>query len=948
MAAWQASNGVYFAAINLANLYDAPPLAWDSFRMRTLDGGYLDAPSGFPRYSLSSPVFRDFLRAQARRAVDIGCDGVLIDDVQAPIGNLIYLPPRSAGSFDPVTMAAFRRYLQQTYDATTLQTRFGVFSIGSFDLAEHLRAGGLADSWNTYPLTALSWEFFRFRRLETLGFLRELASSTRDYARQQYGRTFLLTCNTAFDPVGDFVRDAMDFTTNEGFYIRGRDHPFLAPDIRAWGAWKKPQLVLPEPFPPALGVTDPLDRPTANLMRAIIADIQASGGVAGTTLDLNTGLGSSQPVDLAVVRRYAGFILANPQLMTRLTVPATTALLESSASRLGGRVRAEGQSDPWAGPANYIGTARLLLDSGINYQSVFLPDTSYSALPSPSAAELASYKVVIAPSVWAVDDGQVGELLAYVHGGGTLVIIGDFASNQPDGLRAHREQLNALLPAAGEAGYGAGRFVVSHENYGVEYEFAPTPVPREARARFQSLLAPYAARDVVVSGPPVLTHEPGLAPFLYVDRNGQRVLHLVNYDYDDATDQFAVKRDAVVSVKVGEQVVDNVILRSPDIAGALPLPFERHGGTVTVTVPEVEAWVVLSLQPNAGAPVVNGFAPASPVSTVGGRSITFSVDASDPDGNALTYDWTVGGVSVADAHAAAHTWRIPAGASGAYPVRVTVGDGVFTVSVNWIVSAVPYRPPRVLFDETHAERNTLSPERALELSPEHPDWVLLGLLRDALTPDYQVSRLATGTITAEVLAVTDVLVLAAPASPLSPAEIQAIQGFVRSGRGVMVLGDPGIDPTVNALTAPWGIEFLQQPIFSAQNPLCAGCFYLTTFASHAAVSARPLFRMNFGGSFALKAPGVCVGETTAAEWRSSSGLSMRQPGEPGGPFTIFAVAEAGRGRVFAVSDNAFHDDCVRNEPTNTALFHSGLAWVAEFVNERHVHSPRRHLDPTHS
>ena len=58
-------------------------------------------------------------------------------------------------------------------------------------------------------------------------------------------------------------------------------------------------------------------------------------------------------------------------------------------------------------------------------------------------------------------------------------------------------------------------------------------------------------------------------------------------------------------------------------------------------------------------------------------------------------------------------------------------------------------------------------------------------------------------------------------------------------------------------------------------------------------------------------------------------------------FPVAAVAEPGRGRVFAVSDNAFHDDCLIHDSGNLALFAAGLAWVAEPANERRVHRPRR-------
>ena len=57
---------------------------------------------------------------------------------------------------------------------------------------------------------------------------------------------------------------------------------------------------------------------------------------------------------------------------------------------------------------------------------MFLPDTSYSTLPSPTTQDLARYSVVVAPYLWALDDSQVNAILGYVQQGGTLIVEGSF------------------------------------------------------------------------------------------------------------------------------------------------------------------------------------------------------------------------------------------------------------------------------------------------------------------------------------------------------------------------------------------------------------------------------------------------------------------------------------------------------------------------------------------
>ena len=211
--------------------------------MRTLNGSYIDdsvGTLGATNYSLSSPVFQSFIKAQAQTAVDLGADGFLMDDPSGQLDEMLRLTPQNAGSFDVVTMAAFRNYLGQKYTATVLQQTFGIADISSFDFGTYIQANGLAGKWNQQPLSGLSLEYYFFKVQETVSFLADLISSTKQYAKQTYNRGFLFTCNCGYGPFGAyFARDSMDLTTNESYHLQSTttafspDIPFMAPYIRA-------------------------------------------------------------------------------------------------------------------------------------------------------------------------------------------------------------------------------------------------------------------------------------------------------------------------------------------------------------------------------------------------------------------------------------------------------------------------------------------------------------------------------------------------------------------------------------------------------------------------------------------------------------------------------------------------------------------------------------------
>jgi len=373
-------------------------------------------------------------------------------------------------------------------------------------------------------------------------------------------------------------------------------------------------------------------------------------------------------------------------------------------------------------------------------------------------------------------------------------------------------------------------------------------------------------------------------------------------------------------------------------AGPVSASLGTIGTTLDVALPPWSITLVRLSAITSLAPVINSVSPAATLGAVGGSSLSFTVNASDPDGNSLTYTWSVNATVVASALGSFYSLQLPLTASGVYTVTAVVSDGSRITQTSWTVNVAAYRAPRFLFDETHSEQNTLSVARAQQLSPQNSTYVFLGILGQALVPNYQVTDLLNGTagsLTPQVLSGADVLVLAAPDTPLTAAENQAVTNFVQSGGGLIFLGQAGIGTSINSLIGPWGIQFNNTAIESPQDingfPTI---FNLSSFASNPAVGLNPSFRVNYGGSLTTSQGGVALAQTSAAEWKSVSGAATQQPGETNGPFVMVGAAQFGSGRVFVVSDNYF-DDSVLQYPANAGnlnLFLSGLAWVTSSVN----------------
>lgn len=336
---------------------------------------------------------------------------------------------------------------------------------------------------------------------------------------------------------------------------------------------------------------------------------------------------------------------------------------------------------------------------------------------------------------------------------------------------------------------------------------------------------------------------------------------------------------------------------------------------------------VLDSKPNSLAPVITATAPSAYIGAVGGTSVDFTVTAEDPGGNSLTWTWSVNGSVVANAFDSSFYWQVPLNASGAYVVGVSVSNGFRSTQTTWQVSVAPGRQLTILFDESHSEMNTISSEVAVQLNPQNPGSVCFCELSEYLSQSYNVSRLAQGPITSQTLNGVGVLVLAAPNAALSDAENQMIAQYVNSGGAVVFMDVAGLNPAINSLLTPWGLQYNPIRILSPLVPAaCPGCFPLSSFSDNSILGNNPAFQAGYPGSFTVSSPAIPLGRTSQAEWQDNSGQLTQQPGDPNGPFTIIAASSSGSGKILAISNN-FYDQYFDAYPQNATLLSSALDWL---------------------
>lgn len=235
-------------------------------------------------------------------------------------------------------------------------------------------------------------------------------------------------------------------------------------------------------------------------------------------------------------------------------------------------------------------------------------------------------------------------------------------------------------------------------------------------------------------------------------------------------------------------------------------------------------------------------------------------------------------------------------------------------------------PIRVLFDEAYGERNTISWERALALSPDHPEWFFFGELAKMLISEFTLDR-GVEPLTAATLKDFDAVVISSPTSAFTVEEIGALRDFVMRGGGLLVAQDSGPLPSEggNQLAEAFGLRFHSGVLRSQYGDWDPESFRVGVAQSgHPVVQGVDEFQMNWGCSIEHTEEVDVLLQSDEHTWQDINGDKRRDSDEPGGPLTVAVAQRVGEGRIVFIADNAFQDAIW--DPNRT-LFVNGVKWL---------------------
>ena len=549
--------------------------------------------------NILDPEWQDELIETARKMVDAGIQGINFDEVFSN-ASVIY---DAGGTFDDLSMAGFQEYLASKFTPALLSDKFDIDNIDTFNFKEHILEKRLQNSWNkdqNHPLP-LTFEFSLFQLSESEKFLRRFEKELSDYSREKYDREFFFSYNASplfFQHTGDM--EYLDYLTGEQFY-------FMAAGTFQKGAGVI-RLAEPQASKIALLIEISNDRgkiptQTKNLYKYIFADIYSAGGemITGAQSFITFSEGWNYFGDEDYIQfdpleagNYVGFLKGNPELFG-LDRPVKVAVVNSYATRkLVNSPYTSGTGD-WGYSEDLLGITEILLDLNVPFKVLTSGDTTQPLLKL-TVEELKKYKIVILPSIAAISDQEVQALIEFAQAGGTIIQLNVFGLRGTDGQKITRPELSEFK-SSGEHIVGDGMWRT--ENLDLRYyylgrnqpfTYLPTEHTRDNvyYRSFSKILLQYYDPEVISDSPiTVNIHR-------YQDLS-RMVLHMVNYDYDQTTDEFTMPAAFNVSVDTGGKEVSTINLYDFEAQKTIPLVFEEGGGKVFFEVENLYAYSIVEV-----------------------------------------------------------------------------------------------------------------------------------------------------------------------------------------------------------------------------------------------------------------------------------------------------------------------------------------------------------------
>lgn len=570
-------------------------------------------PYTYRVYSTLHPTWQEYLLSCAKKTIDAGVDGFLLDE---PTGTS-YSP-----DFNDYTVQKFREYLLENYSDEELEEigqKYGIENFENFDYADFVRDYLPAEMTQLTPeewdrrwelRIPLYRDFDRFRYVKNREVMERLIQQLRAYARERYGREIPVMSNMGLQASEViYLVDLVDSLSPEwpyagfGYFPGARAFPILK-----LAEYFRKQVNLATAMTTDFDIAERGKEKTVNLYRTMIADAYGGGGA----FHLMEGVHGIE-LDVEALAPYFHFVREKPLLFENL---------RPDKGDIGVLYLWEA-IDVYQARA-YRGLSNMLADSGYQFSVVFGADEAggmwydfadYPTPPYPLQLDnLLQYPIIIIPELPDVTETHADILLQYVENGGKLIVFAtqdmltqiegeaggplhgptsyDIFERVYEGKeleRSENERVMQLLNylRAGGASVGSGKIVRENQVWGREYLENLDP---GLRLQLQQILS----QENVEPEVKIPDNVRALSPFMYTGEN-RLVIHFVNYDYDLESDATNPVQPFELEVALGELPQEGLIVTfySPEAPQGQELEVTVLNGTLHLTLPRIDIWGTL-------------------------------------------------------------------------------------------------------------------------------------------------------------------------------------------------------------------------------------------------------------------------------------------------------------------------------------------------------------------
>jgi len=617
-----------------------------------LDGNHMqyEFPPAFIGCT-NQPGWQQYLESRLMDAIDLGYDGIIIDDFEGSSRWLTntyvgYAGQHGSGGgcFCDCCEAGFRDYLKTKYTSGELSS-LGIEDIDTFDYSDFLISRG----WTQEKLGAEAakfyyWEYdmpessvplyrdyYDFQIQEVVSFTQRLKDSINAYALEKYGKEISWGVNMGEQP----------YFTHYFYNVYDRNvgsiHGFHYPPSGSEAYWYRLDYNIYGNPRVRDTIYDPLwvsvinEYETENLLLLKRAEAYANQGswlthdwiaIEGPTEE---EMAAAFRSDATLVNQYNSFFLDNADFFDfqNMRTGAEVAVIYSTASI---------HYSILPHQFSFQGICEILNALHVQYDPLAAGD----GLAYPdyiSDEKLDDYDIIFLPNTTALTAAQVEKFLNYVERGGTIVALGNVGKLDEYGKELRHPQFEELL-AQPQSGYGEGNFytlreegfnaddIIDEENeihdiatayylFYVEYNEDVNPFlyrfdeqPGEYISEMTAISIQQEIGEIIDASLEdrmmldTFSNKVG-AQVYFNTETPELVVHLLNYNYNLAEDQIYDQLNVPVSIRIPDGFdAHSVAILSPDFEGAEELEFELDKSYINFNVPKLHIWDVVAIDLN--------------------------------------------------------------------------------------------------------------------------------------------------------------------------------------------------------------------------------------------------------------------------------------------------------------------------------------------------------------